>query len=200
MLGIRIGRRGVALAVALMLVGLVDGAAGATERLLRLDVVLRAGGEPIYDAMAIGIWRMEGGEPVTRVAERHAAPAEIALVPGRYRIEAVYGNARRVTDITVPSEAAPKRTINLKAGRVRLQLLERADGPTLQDGVEWEIRRYRRGDAPGRRVAELGANRPDLWLTEGWYEVQARHRGRQVAHVVQVAAGRTYDYAIVMRE
>jgi hypothetical protein len=187
-------------AAALMALMLGGGAAAAAERLVRLDAVLSPDGEPIYDAMAIGIWRMEGGEPVARVAERHAAPAEIPLEPGRYRVEAVYGDARRVTDISVPAEAEPRRTINLNAGRVRLQLLARADGPPVRGGVEWEIRRYRRGDSPGRRIAELGADRPSLWLSEGWYEVRAHHGGERVHHVVEVAAGRTYDYAIVMNQ
>lgn len=197
----KIGRRCAAAALAAALaIGVLGGAASAAteERLVRLDAVLSRGGDPIYDAMAIGIWRMEGGKAVSRVAERHAAPAEIALVPGRYRIQATYGNARRVTDITVPAENAPSHTINLNAGKVRLQLLARANGPPVRDGVKWEIRRYRRGDSPGRPIANLGTDRPTLWLSEGWYEVRANHGGKQVDHVVEVNAGRTYDYAIVM--
>lgn len=198
MLGTVIRRCAVVGAAALMALGLATGAASAKERLLRLDAVLSAGGEPIYDGMAIGIWRMKDGEPVARVAQRHAAPAEIALEPGRYRVEAVYGDARRVTDITVPAADAPHRTINLNAGRVRLQLLSRADGPPVRGGVAWEVRRYRRGSSQGRRVAKVSADRPSLWLAEGWYEVRARHGGKRVDHVVEVSAGRTYNYAIVM--
>jgi hypothetical protein len=200
MLGRLIRRYVVAAMAVLMPLGVASGAAAAAERLLRLDAVLSPESEPIYDAMTIGIWRMEGGEPVARIAERHAAPAEIALAPGQYRVEATYGNARRVTDITVPADGTPRRTINLKAGQVRLRLLANPDGPLVRGGVTWEIRRYSRGDSPGRQVAQRTADRPKLWLSEGWYEVRARHGGERVHHVVEVAAGRTYDYAIVMGE
>lgn len=173
-------------------------AAAAAERLVRLDAVLAKGGEPVYDAMAIGVWRMQDGEPVERIAERHAAPAEVALDPGEYRIQAVYGKARRVTDITVAPDGAGRRTINLEAGRVRLKLLDRPGGEAVADPVAWEVRRYRRGADPGRKVAALTAEQPGLWLAAGWYEVAARYRGRTVEHVVEVSAGQTLTYSIVL--
>ncbi len=173
-------------------------AADAADRLVRLDAVLAEGGEPIYDAMAIGIWRLDDGEPVERVAERHAAPAEITLAPGRYRVQAEYGKARRVRDITVAPEGAARRTINLEAGKVRLQLLARPGGPPVAGAVSWEIRRYRRGEAQGRKVAAIRDAQPKLRLAAGWYEVAAHYGEAKVQHAVEVTAGRSFTYAIVL--
>lgn len=173
-------------------------AAAAADKLVRLDAVLAKGGEPIYDAMAIGIWRMEGGEPVRRVAERHAAPAEITLAPGRYRVQAVYGKARRVTDFTVAPEGTARETINLEAGKVHLKLLERPGGNPVAQPVSWEIRRYRRGDAQGRKVAALQDDQPRVRLAAGWYEVAARHGDQTVRHAVEVTAGQNFTYTIVL--
>ncbi len=198
MLGSFAWRSGAAALALLAGIAAAPAGAHAAERVVRLDAVMAAGGEPIYDAMAIGIWRLQGGEPVKRVAERHAAPAEIALAPGRYRVQAVYGKARRVTDFTVASDGKARRTINLEAGRVRLKLLERPGGAPVAKPVDWEIRRYRRGDDQGREIAALRDAQPHVRLAAGWYEVAARYRGNTVRHAVEVTAGRSFTYTIVL--
>lgn len=172
----------------------------AKERLVRLDAVLAQGGEPVYDAVKLDVWQLKNGQPVARMAERHAAPAEVELDPGRYRVEAVYGNARRVTDITVPATGDTRTVINLRAGRVSLNALPNIDGAPIPHAVSWEIRRYRRGSAPGRKVADTADEHPAFWLSEGWYEVVVKHRDRSARHVVEVAAGQNFDYAIVLAE
>ena len=175
-------------------------AAQAGEQLVRLDAVMAEGKKPIYDAMTLNIWRLDGGKAVERIAERHAAPTEIALKVGHYRVVADYRNARRVTDIEVSETVAARHVINLNAGRVRLNLLPDIDGDPVRRSLNWEIRRYRRGSEPGRKVADVQAGRPELLLSAGWYEVHVTHRERTVRHVVEVTAGTELDYAILMKE
>jgi hypothetical protein len=191
------------LLLGLVAVGAVDAtpAAAADKRLVRFDAILAPGGKPIKDRMDLAVWRLSGSDPVSRVAERHAAPAEIMLKPGTYRVVAEYRNARRVRDITVPATGDPRQTINLKAGGVRLSLLPNINGDPIAQAIAWEVRRYRKGDTLGRKVAEIpAADRPELLLSEGWYEVFARLRGQTVRHVVQVAAGQNFSYAIVLEK
>jgi hypothetical protein len=181
-------------------VGISMQSAAAKERTVRLDAIVANGGEPLYDAMAIDVWRLTGDGGAQRVAERHAAPAEVALDPGRYRIEAIYGNARTVQDITVKAAGGTRQVINLNAGQVGLSLRPSIEGDPIREPLDWEVRRYRRGDAPGRKVAEMDGDNPRLWLSEGWYEVNVQYRDRTVGHVVEVAAGQTFDYTLVLNQ
>jgi hypothetical protein len=181
-------------------VGVSAQSAAAKERTVRLDAIVANGGDPLYDAMAIDVWRLSGDGDAHRVAERHAAPAEVALDPGRYRIEAIYGNARTVQDITIKANGGARQVINLNAGQVGLSLRSSIEGDPIREPLDWEIRRYRRGSAPGRKVAEMDGESPRLWLSEGWYEVNVQYRNHSVRHVVEVAAGQNFDYTLVLNQ
>ncbi len=172
--------------------------AAAQSHTVRLDAVLASGGAPIEDSLDIAVWQVEGEGAPAVVAERHAAPAEVKLAPGRYRVVAEYRTARTVQDILVADQGAQRHVINLKAGEIELSLLPELRAKPIAGPLEWEIRRYARGSKAGRKIAAIRAGRPQLLLSEGWYEVQVKHGGEAIEHVVEVAAGQRYDYTIVM--
>lgn len=191
-------RASAAALAACLVLGALSGAA-AESRLVRIDTVLSEGGQPVQDAMTLSVWAMAPDPAAPElVAERHAAPAEVTLSPGRYRIEAIYGSLRRVREVSVADTADQRVTINLRGGQLRFELLPERGAAPVNGPVAWEVRRYARGSAPGALVLAETARRLDVTLQEGWYEIAARHEGDAVNHLVQVNAGRRYDYALLL--
>jgi hypothetical protein len=174
--------------------------AAADSSTVRLDAVIAKGGAPIKDSMNFAIWSLNGGGNEGVVARRDAAPAEVSLQPGDYRIVAEYGAARRVQDIRVDDTPSQRRLINLNAGEVGLRLVERVGGKTVRAPLDWEIRRYSRGAGKGEKVVTVRQERPHLVLREGWYEVEVRHGGKTRKHAIEVGAGQRYDYTLVLNQ
>lgn len=178
---------------------LPDAGRAAEQHLVRFDAVVADGAPPINGAMTIEVWARDGRQATVKVAERHAAPAEVALEPGAYRILTVYKQARRVHDIRVTADGPHRKTLNLGAGEIGLELLRRVGGARVADDVRWQVHEYARGAGKGESVAVIEGSRPRLLLREGWYEVVARHDGVVTDHVVEVSAGARFDYSLVMR-
>lgn len=176
----------------------VDGS--AQSRTVRLDAVMAKGGAPIKDSMNVAVWSLNGSGPDGIVARRDAAPAEMSLEPGEYRVVAEYGAARRVQDIRVGDEPSQRRLINLNAGEVGLRLVKRVGGSTVRGPLDWRIHRYVRGAGKGEQVARVRENQPHLLLREGWYEVEVSHRGQTRKHAIEAAAGQRYDYTLVLNQ
>jgi len=175
-----------------------SGEAAEQSITVRLDAVLASGGAPIEDSLDLAIWKVEGAGAPAVIAERDAAPAEVKLDPGRYRVVAEYRTARTVQDILVADQGAQRHVINLKAGEIELSLLPELRAEPIAGPLEWEIRRYARGSKAGRKIAAIRGGHPQLLLSEGWYEVQVKHDGEAIEHLIEVAAGQRYDYTLVM--
>ena len=168
---------------------------------VRFDAVFATGGEVVNDAMSLAVWALDDDAPQQgKVAERHAAPAEVALAPGRYRIEAIYDNLRRVQDIQVGSDSYQRVRINLRAGELALNLLPRVGEQPIKSPLAWDVRRYTGNGKPGQRVAAKTHKSLDLLLSEGWYKVAVAHNGKTVEHLVEVDAGRRYEYSLLLDE
>lgn len=174
--------------------------AEAQTRTVRLDAVIAKGGPPINDEVKFAIWSLNDGDSKGVIARRAAAPAEVALQPGEYRIVAEYGSARRVQDIRVEDAPSQRQMINLNAGEVELSLVPRIGAPAVRAPMMWEVRRYARGEKKGATIASVKDDRPHLMLREGWYEVEVRHGNAAITHTIEVAAGQRYDYTLVMSE
>ncbi len=93
---------------------------------------------------------------------------------------------------------ANAQTATLPVGTIRLRVIDRIGGRTINGPITWRIITYGR-DEEGRRhvAAELTAATPELVLPAAWYIVYARLPDQEIKHPVQVTAGRTFEYTLV---
>jgi hypothetical protein len=191
-------------AVALALCGIVFGLGAASPapaadspRAVQLQVVAHDGGRPIASDVSLQIWARDGRQATRQVAELDGATSEVRLPDGEYRVVATSGRARTVEDVVV-SRADTAITISLDIGRVKLELLPGPGTAPVRDNVAWTVRRYHSGSVQDV-VAETRAAVPTLTLSEGWYKVTADRRGRTQSHLVEVSAGRTLTYSLLLK-
>lgn len=187
-------------AASLLLAGLVSlpGAASA-DTPVKLQVVTRAGGPEVTGSVSFKIWARDGRRAVRKVAERTGAPANLALAPDEYRLVTTYRQARSVTDFEVRDGAAVTHTVNLRLGRLKLELLPGPGAAPVRRDVAWTVRPYSRGSANPDPIARIREAAPELGLTAGWYKVAARHRNGTYTHIVEVPAGRSVTYSLFLK-
>lgn len=165
---------------------------------VRIDAVVAKGAPPLSDNVKLQVWAREGRKATRLVAESARAPATLSMHPGQYRVVASYKTARTVRDIVVKNHADTRKTINLNAGEIGLELLRQVGGAPVRDSITWQVMRYKRGNGAGGKVATVSNSNPSLLLREGWYEVVATHGNSRTAHVIEVSAGQRFDYSLVM--
>lgn len=154
----------------------------------RIDAVPVRGAEPIWDGAKVTVRDSDGDV----VARRHAVPAVVDLPPGGgYTVTVVYKESAARAPLT-----PGKTLVNLKAGEATLELVNGAGGPGRVKPEVWRVYRYRPGAQRGPLVARSRERRPLLTLSEGWYEVEAEYHRGPVTHLIEVDAGRRFDYRI----
>lgn len=194
-------RRFAGLIASLLLAGLLSlpGAAAAADPRVKLHVVTRAGGPEVTGGVAFEVWTREGKRAVRKVAERTGAPAELDLPPDEYRVVTTYRQARKVTDFKVPEGGTVTERINLRLGRLKLELLPGPGARPVHRDVAWTVRPYRSGGGTSEPIARVKDAMPELGLSAGWYKVAAQHRQATYTHVVEVAAGRSVTYSLFLK-
>jgi hypothetical protein len=185
----------------LLLAGVLGlpGAAGAADTRVNLHVVMRDGGPELTDGVAFQVWSRDGTRALRKIAERTGAPAKLDLAPDEYRVVTTYRQARTVTDFEVPDDAAVTKTINLRLGQLKLELLPGPGAPPVRRDVAWTVRPYSSGNAKAEPIAQVREAAPELGLPAGWYKVAARHDNGTYTHVVEVAAGRSVTYSLFLK-
>lgn len=136
-------------------------------------------------------------EPV--IATSGDKPAAVQLPAGRYKVVASYGDTHAEKEITVGSQPT-SHEVNLNAGTVNLKLIKHVGGPTLKSGVTWEILTYGR-DAEGNRhfIAGSETSQPRFVLPHGFYLARASVGTQEVRHTIEVTAGTTYNYKVILQ-
>ena len=174
---------------AALAVPLADAAAG--EHRVVVEARVSAEAEPL----SMGVeWRVFGEAEDGRLVERAAAAggrAELSLEPGRYYLNALYGQASRTLRLDV--EGDTERSVVLGAGGLRLDAT--AGGEAIApDLLRFDIFRHRPDENGERRtVATDVAPRDVVRLNAGTYHVLSRY-GRLRAEVradLVVRAGET---------
>ncbi len=174
-------------------------AATAADTRVNLHVVMRDGGPELTDGVAFQVWSRDGTRAVRKIAERTGAPAEIRLAPDEYRVVTTYRQARKVIDFKVPADAAVTKTINLRLGQLKLELLPGPGAAPVRRDIAWTVRPYNSGNAKTEPIAQVREAAPELGLPAGWYKVAAQHRNGTYTHVVEVAAGRSVTYSLFLK-
>ena len=184
----------------LLLAGLLSlPSAAAADTRVNLHAVTRDGGPQLTDGVTFQIWARDGKRAVRKVAERTGAPAELDLAPDEYRVVTTYRQARRVTDFEVPDGGTVSQTINLRLGRLKLELLPGPGAAPVRRDVAWTVRPYNSGNAKTKPIAQVRGAAPELGLSAGWYKVAARHGDGTYTHVVEVSAGRSVTYSLFLK-
>ena len=185
----------------LLLAGLLSlpHAAAAADTRVNLHVVMRDGGPELSDGVAFEVWARDGKRAMRKIAERTGAPAELDLAPDEYRVVTTYRQARKVTDFEVPDGGIVSKTINLRLGQLKLELLPAPGAAPVRRDVAWTVRPYSRGNANTEPIAQVREAAPELGLPAGWYKVAARHKNGTYTHVVEVAAGRSVTYSLFLK-
>jgi len=96
------------------------------------------------------------------------------------------------------AQAGVEQSAALPVGTIRLRVIPRIGGDTVEDAIAWRITTFGR-DSTGTRktVAEVTGATPELVLPAGWYVVHARLADKTIMHPVEVTAGRTFKYTLV---
>ena len=173
--------------------------AAVADTPVSLQVVTRDGGPQITGGVSFKIWARDGKQAIRQVAERTGAPAKLKLAPDEYRVVTTYRQARTVTDFEVPDGGAVTHTINLRLGRLKLELLPGPGADPIRRDVAWTVRPYSNGGGARDPIARLQDSAPEIGLSAGWYKVAARHRDATYTHVVEVAAGRSVTYSLFLK-
>jgi hypothetical protein len=173
-------------------------AASTVLQAVSLSAVVVPGAAPLPDA-AFTVTKVGPGLAGEIVAKGSKGQAVVELPAGRYRIVASYGDSKAVEEIMV-GRAPLKHQINLNAGTVQLKLIKHVGGPTLKQGVAWEILTFGR-DAAGKRHFVTGSqeSQPRFVLGEGFYLARATVGTQEVRHTIEVTAGINYKYSVILQ-
>lgn len=171
-------------------------AAGAKQPVSLTAVVVR-GAKPLPGA-SFTVTPLGGvGDPVTVTAREGSASLDLPV--GRYRVEASYGDAKVAREILI-DRSPVSRVFDLRAGTVHLKLIKSVGGPTMNSGVAWEILTFGK-DSQGKRHRVTGSDQaqPRFVLPHGWYLARATRGTQVVKHTIEVTAGQTYKYTVIMQ-
>lgn len=176
--------------VALAVAPVADAANNILTGNYRIDAIAEPGAEPIWDGAKVVIRDAAG----TVVARRHSVPTIVDLPrQDGYTATVIYKQSAG------RAELSPGTTqVNLRAGEATLQLVAAEGGGPAVTAQQWEVFRYAPGRSRGTLIARSKDASPLLTLSAGWYEVEAEHAGGGATlHVIEVQAGRRFDYRIV---
>lgn len=160
--------------------------------------VVAPGAEPLLDAI-FRITPQEGADRQEVEVRAVEGAATIDLSAGWYRVIASSGQTEVERRIVV-GDSPTVHEISLNAGKVLLKLIRNVGGETLNNGVAWEVLTYGK-DSQGKRqqVATSSAAQPKFLLPEGFYLARATIGKRDVKHTIEVTAGATFKYTLILQ-
>ncbi len=126
----------------------------------------------------------------------------LKLAPGEYIVEARLEGVKAGKTVTIAKTGQTRATINLNAGRVKLQAFADRGGQALKN-VFYTI--YRKSEKPvgtsgpaNEVVAITSTPEPEYTLKSGSYIITVQHGGTRSERVVNVAPGKTGNIDIIM--
>lgn len=165
---------------------------------LVLNAVVIAGAQPVVEPMlwTVTVPSKVKGQPDEIVATQTAATPQFQLPPGHYRVSAQYGDAKISEELDVIA-GDNRRTFDLKAGVIRMELIPYQGAKPVQDPITWEVYRYAQGDVnESLRLAAATAPQQRFILSDGHYIVRARYGSTVTDLVVPVPAGTNFKYTV----
>ena len=163
--------------------------ASAALAILRVNTVLADGSEPLARGVAYTVDAAapdaEGNRKRITSSNEFSDPPRFPLPAGRYVVTASYGSASANVEVEVTSAAVIDRTLNLRAGILRLNAVLADGSDPLARGVAYTVDAAA-PDAEGNRKRITSSNEfsdpPRFPLPAGRYVVTASY-GSASAHV-----------------
>jgi Ca-activated chloride channel family protein len=161
---------------------------------LKLRALLKEGTEPVTKGVNWEVYKAEkdtSGDR-ERVASSNKAESIFHLSPGRYFIEAKYGNINAISSMEVeviPGELT-ETNMNLKAGYLRLRAVLKEGGKPVPKDMHWQLYEAEK-DINGHRELILSEKGPAPLnkLSAGRYFIVAKHGKATSSMEVEVTAG-----------
>ncbi len=165
---------------------------------LMLDAVVIAGAAPVYEPMlwTVSVPSKVKNQPDEIVATQTSATPQFQLPPGHYNVTAQYGDAKTTQEMEVVA-GENRRTFDLRAGVIRMQLIPYRGAKPIEDPIDWEVYAYAQGDVDeSRKLAAVTAPQQRFILSDGHYIVRARYGDTVTDLVVPVPAGTSFKYTV----
>ncbi len=163
-----------------------------------LRAVLAGGGRPVREGLS---WRVFEAHRGARGAKKliwsgGGAEPKILLKPGRYRVEAEYGLARKSAVIRVRRNKPLSTTLVLNAGTIRVRGVAVQGGPLLGD-MSFALRSASAG-ADAAELSRSTLSEAVFHVPAGTYTLRAEHGLASTEISVSVKAGREKAAEVVM--
>lgn len=165
---------------------------------LSLEAVVTAGAEPLTD-VSYQVQRLDKRGEKALEAQSVDGLAVVQVPKGKYRVTARYLSAKRQQDVVV-GDRPSHHVVDLKAGTVRMKAISNPGAKAIPANLNWEIYTYGK-DSNGKRhlITSSDLAQPAFTLAAGWYLAKVKRGGREVRHTIEVSAGITYKYTVVLR-
>ena len=173
-------------------------AAATGKQPVSFTAVVVPGAQPLVNAY-FTVTPVGFGPEKSTIARSGDGPAVMELEEGRYTLITAYGDTQRRREIVV-GKAPVSHEINLNAGTINMKLIKHVGGPTMVQGVTWEILTFGRDSKGERRaVTDSAESQPRFVLPHGFYLARVRVGTQEVRHTVEVTAGITYNYTVILQ-
>jgi hypothetical protein len=187
--------RSALLAILGFALSIAAGAASAADPVkVKFEAVIIQGAKALKDDIKWNVAPIGVSEQKAQQVTK--ASPEMALLPGRYRVQATLGLSTISKDITV--EKAGKQTLDFNSGYARFNMIPQRGTKPIEENIHWELYRYTKGGIDERnKLADFVAPSPQVTLPEGWYSIRGHYDGVLAETVIEVKAGILYKYTVV---
>jgi hypothetical protein len=187
--------RSALLAILGFALSIAAGAASAADPVkVKFEAVIIQGAKALKDDIKWSVAPI--GSSDQKAQQVTKASPELALLPGRYRVQATLGLSTISKDITV--EKAGKQTLDFNSGYARFNMIPQRGTKPIEENIHWELYRYTKGGIDERnKLADFVAPSPQVTLPEGWYSIRGHYDGVLAETVIEVKAGILYKYTVV---
>jgi hypothetical protein len=161
---------------------------------VKLEAVIIQGAKALKDDIKWSVSPIGGSEQKAQQVTK--ASPELALLPGRYRVQATLGLSTISKDIVV--DKAGKQTFDFNSGYARFNMIPQRGAKPIEENIHWELYRYTKGGIDeNHKLADFVAPSPQVTLPEGWYSIRGHYDGVLADTVIEVKAGILYKYTVV---
>jgi hypothetical protein len=187
--------RSALLAILGFALSIAAGAASAADPVkVKFEAVIIQGAKALKDDIKWSVAPIGGSEQKAQQVTK--ASPELALLPGRYRVQATLGLSTISKDITV--EKAGKQTFDFNSGYARFNMIPQRGTKPIEENIHWELFRYTKGGIDEKnKLADFVAPSPQVTLPQGWYSIRGHYDGVLAETVIEVKAGILYKYTVV---
>lgn len=161
---------------------------------VKFEAVIIQGAKALKDDIKWNVSPIGGSDQKAQQVTK--ASPELALLPGRYRVQATLGLSTISKDIAV--DKAGKQVFDFNSGYARFNMIPQRGAKPIEENIHWELYRYTKGGIDeNHKLADFVAPAPQVTLPQGWYSIRGHYDGVLAETVIEVKAGILYKYTVV---